>query len=116
MTCRNRNTKHKLTCVGRYLWPGTIPGYGPPTGAVPLNIPVWPNAVAGSYPVCDISKYVVTLDLILKRYVRYLQLCSTETSAGARSPDTGTTTRPGTTRGYLRTAHGFPSCALPDNL
>src|SRR6185503_15756283 len=21
MTCRNRNTKHKLTCVDRYLWP-----------------------------------------------------------------------------------------------
>ena len=72
MTCRNRNTKHKLTCVrarrahpgvrGRE-GPGTIPGHGPPTGAVPLNIPVWPNAVAGSYPVCDISKYVGTLDL-----------------------------------------------------
>ena len=87
--------------------PGTIPEYGSPTGAVPLNILVWPNAVAGSYPVCGISKYVGTLDLILKRYLRYLQLCSTATSARARSPDTGTTTRPGTTRGCLRTAHGF---------
>ena len=107
MTCRNRNTKHKLTCV-----PGTIPGYGPPTGGVPLNIPVSPNAVAGPYPICDISKYVGTLELILKRFLHYLQLCSTETSAGARSPDTGTTTRPGTTRGCLHTAHSFPSCAV----
>ena len=97
---------------GGICGPGTIHGYGPPTGVAPLNIPVWPNAVAGSYPVCDISKYVATLDLILKRYLRYLQLCSTETSAGARSPDTGTTTRPGTTRGCLHTAHGFPSCAV----
>ena len=85
-----------------------------PTGGAPLNIPVWPNAVTGSYPVCDNSKYVATLDLILKSYLRYLQLCSTETSARARSPDTGTTTSPGTTRGCLRTAHGFPSCALSD--
>ena len=85
--------------------PGTIPGYGLPTGVVPLNIPVWPNAVAGSYPVCDISKYVGTLDLILKRYLRYLQLCSTAMSARARSTDTGMTTRPGTTCGCLRTAH-----------
>src|SRR6185369_10663594 len=90
------------------------PGYSPPTGAVPLNIPVWPNAVAGSYPVYDISKYVGTLDLILKRYVRYLHLGRTATSARARSTDTGMTTRPGTTRGCLRTAHGFPSCVLPD--
>ena len=74
MTFRNRNTKHKLTCVGGICGPGTIPGYGPPTGGVPLNIPVSPNAVAGPYPVCDISKYVGTLDLILKRYLRYLQL------------------------------------------
>ena len=94
--------------------PSTIPGYGPPTGAVPLNIPVWPNAVIGSYPVCDISKYVETLDLILKRYVCYLHLGRTVTLARARSTDTGTTTRPGTTRGCHRTAHGFPSCALPD--
>ena len=94
--------------------PGTIPGYGPPTGAVPLNIPVWPNAVAGSYPVCDISKYVGTLDVILKRYVRYLHLGRTATSARAWSTDTGTTTTPETTRGCLRTAHGFRSCALPD--
>ena len=79
---------------------------------VPLNILVWPNAVAGSYPICDISKYVATLDLILKRYLRYLQLCSTETSARARSPDTGTTTRSGTIRGCLHTAHGFPSCVV----
>ena len=114
MTCRNRNTKHKLTCIDRYLWPGTIPEYGPPTGAVPLNIPVWPNTVAGSYPVCDISKYVGTLDLSLKRYLCYLHLGRTATSARARSTDTGTTTRPGTTRGCLCTAHGFPSCALPD--
>ena len=94
--------------------PGTIPGYGPPTGAVPLNIPVWPNAVAGSYPICDISKYVGTLNLILKRYVHYLHLGRTAMSARARSTDKGTTRRPGTTRGCLRTAHGFPSCALPD--
>ena len=39
--------------------PGTICGYGPPTGTVPLNIPVWLNAVAGSYPVCDISGFLV---------------------------------------------------------
>ena len=90
--------------------PGTIPEYGPPTGGAPPNIPVWPNAVAGSYPVCDISKYIATIDMILKRYLRYLQLCSTETSAGARSPDTGMTMRPGTTRGCLHTAYGFPSC------
>ena len=94
--------------------PGTIPEYGPPTGGAPLNILVWLNAVAGSYPVCDISKYVATLDLILKRYLRYLELCSTAMSARAWSPDTGTTTRPGTTHGCLRTAHGFPSCALPN--
>ena len=81
-----------------------------PTGGAPLNIPVWPNAVAKSYHVCDISKYVETLDIILKRYVCYLHLGRTATSARARSTDTGTTT----TRGCLRTAHGFPSCALPD--
>ena len=44
--------------------PDTIPGYGSPTGGAPLNIPVLSNAVAGSYLVCDISKYVATLDLI----------------------------------------------------
>ena len=66
--------KHKLTYVGGICGPGTIPGYGPPTGGAPLNIPVWPNAVVRSYPVCDISKYVGTLDLILKSYVRYLHL------------------------------------------
>ena len=92
--------------------PGTIPGYGPPTGGAPLNIAVWTNTIAGSYPVCDISKYVATVDIILKRYLRYLQLCSTETSAGVWLPDTETTTRPGTTRGCLHTAHGFPSCAV----
>ena len=81
------------------------------TGAVPLNIPVWPNAVAGSYHVCDISKYVGTLDVILKRYLRYLHLGRTATSARAWSTDTGTTMTPETTRGYLRTAHGFRSCA-----
>ena len=68
--------------------------------------------IAGSYPVCDISKYVATLDLILKRYLRYLQLCSTETLAGARSPDTGMMTRPVTIHACLHTAHGFPSCAV----
>ena len=50
----------------------------------------------------------------MKRYVRYLHLGRTATSARAWSTDTGTTTRPETTRGCLRTAHGFRSCALPD--
>ena len=112
MICRNRNTKYKLTCVGRYLWPQYHPWIRSANWWCPLNILVWPNAVARSYPVCDISKYVATLDLLLKRYLCYLQLFSTETSAGARSPDTGTTMRPGTTRGCLDTAHGFPSCAV----
>ena len=93
MTCRNRNTKHKLTCVGRYLWPRYHPWIRPANWWCP-------------------SKHVATLDLILKRYLRYLQLCSTETSAHARSPDTETTTRPRTTRGCLHTAHSFPSCAV----
>ena len=114
MTCRNQNTKHKLTCVGRYLWPQYHPWIQSANWWCPSKHSSMADVVAGSYHVCDTSKYVATLDLILKRYLRYLELCSTETSAGARSPDTGTTTRPGTTRGCLRTAHGFPSCALRD--
>ena len=106
MPCRNRNTKHKLTCVGRYLWPWYHPWIWSANWWCPSK------HVAGSYPVCDISKYVATLDLILKRYLCYLQLCSTTTPARARSPDTGTMTRPGTTLGCLHTAHGFRSCAV----
>ena len=112
MTCRNRNTKHKLTCVGRYLWPRYHPWIRSANWCCPSKHSSMTDAVAGSYPICDISKYVGTIDLILKRYLRYLR--RTATSARTRSTDTGTTTRPGMPRGCLCTAHGFPSCALPD--
>ena len=116
-------------CVG-----GPIPEYGPPTGGSPPNIPipccgtnwdpcwpkwpVWPNAEEGPYPVCDISKCIASIHLIEKRYICYLQYRSTgvadlaERSSRAWKLDTGTTTRPGTIRDYLHTAHGSPSCAV----